>query len=53
MSLVHMWLKELKDELKDILNKDFIHPSTFPWGAPMLFVKRRRDHYGYVLIIDS
>ncbi|XP_070019338.1 uncharacterized protein [Nicotiana sylvestris] len=31
-------LKELKAQLKDLLNKGFIRPSTSPWGAPVLFV---------------
>ncbi|XP_075076929.1 uncharacterized protein LOC142163527 [Nicotiana tabacum] len=29
-------LKELKAQLKDLLNKGFIRPSTSPWGAPVL-----------------
>ena len=24
-----------------MLGKDFIRPSTFPWGAPVLFVKKK------------
>ncbi|WMV41613.1 hypothetical protein MTR67_034998 [Solanum verrucosum] len=31
---------ELK-ELKDLLDKGFIRPSISPWGAPMLFVKKK------------
>ncbi|XP_049378047.1 uncharacterized protein LOC125842773 [Solanum stenotomum] len=27
-------LKELKDQLKDLLDKGFIKPSASPWGAP-------------------
>lgn len=30
-------LKELKDQLKDLLDSGFIWPSTSPWGAPSLF----------------
>ena len=33
-------LKELNEQLKELLDKDFIRPSTSPWGAPMLFVKK-------------
>ena len=34
-------LKELKGQLQEFLDKDFIRPSTSPWGAPVLFVKRK------------
>ena len=33
-------LKELNLHLKDITDKDFIHPSISSWGAPELFLKR-------------
>ena len=34
-------LKELKAQLKDLLHKAFIRPSISPWGAPVLFVKKK------------
>ena len=34
-------LKELKQQLKDLLDKKFIRPSYSPWGAPVLFVKKK------------
>ena len=34
-------LKELKAQLKELLNKSFIRPSTSPWGALVLFVKKK------------
>ena len=34
-------LKELKAQLEELLNKGFIQPSTSPWGAPVLFVKKK------------
>ena len=34
-------LKELKAQLKELLNKGFIRPSTSPWGALVLFVKKK------------
>ncbi|KAH0773918.1 hypothetical protein KY290_011055 [Solanum tuberosum] len=34
-------LKELKDQLKDLLDKGFIRPSISPWGAPVLFVRKK------------
>jgi hypothetical protein len=33
-------LKELKVQLQELLDKGFIRPSSSPWGAPMLFVKK-------------
>ena len=33
-------LKELKAQLKDLLDKGFIRPNISPWGAPILFVKK-------------
>jgi len=34
-------LKELKEQLKDLLEKGYIRPSTSPWGAPVLFVRKK------------
>ena len=34
-------LKKLKEQLKDLLDKGFIRPSTSPWGAPVLFVRKK------------
>ena len=34
-------LKELKAQLKDLLDKGFIRPSISPWGAPVLFLKKK------------
>ncbi|XP_070021856.1 uncharacterized protein [Nicotiana sylvestris] len=34
-------LKELKAQLKDLLNKVFIRPNTSPWGAPVLFIRKK------------
>ena len=34
-------LKELKEQLQDLLDKGFIRPSISPWGAPVLFVKKK------------
>ena len=33
-------LAELKQQLADLLDKGFIRPSSSPWGAPVLFVKK-------------
>ena len=34
-------LQELKVQLQDLLDKSFIRPSTSPWGAPILFAKKK------------
>ena len=34
-------LKELKAQLEELLSKGFIRPSTSPWGASVLFVKKK------------
>ena len=34
-------LIELKLRLKDLTYKGFMHPSISPWGAPVLFVKKK------------
>ncbi|GJY58117.1 putative reverse transcriptase domain-containing protein [Tanacetum coccineum] len=31
----------LEDQLKELLEKGFIRPSSSPWGAPVLFVKKK------------
>ena len=39
MALVE--LSELNEQLQELLDKGFIRPSTSPWGAPVLFVKKK------------
>ena len=34
-------LKELKTQLQDLVDKDFIRLSVSPWGEPVLFVKKK------------
>lgn len=34
-------LKELKIQLQELQAKGYICPSTSPWGAPALFVKKK------------
>ncbi|MFS7980354.1 putative nucleotidyltransferase, Ribonuclease H [Helianthus anomalus] len=34
-------MKELRTQLDELLAKGFIHPSSSPWGAPILFVKKK------------
>ncbi|GJR41265.1 putative reverse transcriptase domain-containing protein [Tanacetum coccineum] len=34
-------MQELSDQLQELADKGFIRPSTSPWGAPVLFVKKK------------
>ena len=36
-------LKELKIQLQELMDKGFIRPSVLPWGAFVLFVKKKDD----------
>ena len=46
-------LRELKVYLQELLEKGFIRPSVSPWGAPILFVKKKMGAYDCVLIIKN
>jgi hypothetical protein len=32
---------ELKEHIRELLEKGFIHPSSSPWGAPVIFVPKK------------
>jgi hypothetical protein len=34
-------LAELKEHMKELLEKGFIHPSSSPWGTPVIFVPKK------------
>nr|GFC05903.1 putative reverse transcriptase domain-containing protein [Tanacetum cinerariifolium] len=34
-------MKDLSKQLKELSDKGFIRPSSSPWGAPVLFVKKK------------
>ncbi|GKB43649.1 putative reverse transcriptase domain-containing protein [Tanacetum coccineum] len=38
-------MKELSEQLKELSNKGFIIPSSSPWGAPVLFVKKKDESF--------
>nr|GEX96694.1 putative reverse transcriptase domain-containing protein [Tanacetum cinerariifolium] len=38
-------MKELLDQLKELSDKGFIRPSSSPWGAPVLFVKKKNGSF--------
>ncbi|KAI3821126.1 hypothetical protein L1987_08683 [Smallanthus sonchifolius] len=37
-------MKELMSQLQELLDKGIIRPSVSPWGAPILFVKKKRRY---------
>nr|GEZ47285.1 putative reverse transcriptase domain-containing protein [Tanacetum cinerariifolium] len=38
-------MKELADQLQELTNKGFIRPSSSPWGASVLFVKKKDESF--------
>nr|GFA71315.1 putative reverse transcriptase domain-containing protein [Tanacetum cinerariifolium] len=34
-------MKELSKQLQELSDKGFIRPSSSPWGAPILFIKKK------------
>jgi hypothetical protein len=34
-------LAELKEHIKELLDKGFVHPSSSPWGTPVIFVPKK------------
>nr|GFC67563.1 putative reverse transcriptase domain-containing protein [Tanacetum cinerariifolium] len=39
--LAPLGMKDLSEQLKELSDKGFIRPSSSPWGAPLLFVKKK------------
>ncbi|XP_074355998.1 uncharacterized protein LOC141695667 [Apium graveolens] len=39
--MARLELQELKEQLQELLDRGFIRPSVSPWGAPVLFVKKK------------
>ena len=46
-------LKELKAQLQELTDKGFVRPSFSPWGAPVLFVKKKDGSIDFALITVS
>jgi hypothetical protein len=44
-------LAELKENIKELLEKGFIYPSSSPWGAPLIFSRRMMVLRGCAWII--
>jgi hypothetical protein len=34
-------LAKLKDQIKELLEKGYVCPSSSPWGAPIIFVLKK------------
>ncbi|GKE11545.1 putative reverse transcriptase domain-containing protein [Tanacetum coccineum] len=41
-------MEELSTQLQELSDKGFIRPSSSPWGAPVLFVKKKAALFGCV-----
>ncbi|GKD25010.1 putative reverse transcriptase domain-containing protein [Tanacetum coccineum] len=38
-------MQELSNQLQELTDKGFIQPSTSPWGAPVLFIKKKEESF--------
>ena len=45
-------LQELRVQIQELLSKGFIRSSTSPWGAPILFAKKKDKTFDYASITD-
>ena len=39
--MVPVELQELRVQIQELLDKGFIRSNTLPWGAPVLFAKKK------------
>ncbi|GKB12084.1 putative reverse transcriptase domain-containing protein [Tanacetum coccineum] len=46
-------MQELSNQLQELTDRGFIRPSTSPWGAPVLLLKRCRIFQNVVSIYES
>ncbi|GJR36977.1 putative nucleotidyltransferase, ribonuclease H [Tanacetum coccineum] len=46
-------MQELSNQLQELANQGFIQPSTSPWGAPVLFVKKKNGSFRMCLSVYS
>ncbi|GJR54041.1 putative reverse transcriptase domain-containing protein [Tanacetum coccineum] len=45
-------MKELAEQLQELMDKGFIRPSSSPWGAPVLFVKKKDGSFQMCIVTD-
>ncbi|GKD24467.1 putative reverse transcriptase domain-containing protein [Tanacetum coccineum] len=46
-------LQELSNQLQELADRGFIRPSTSPWGAPVLFAKKKDESFRMYLSVYS
>ncbi|GKF16905.1 hypothetical protein Tco_0061823 [Tanacetum coccineum] len=51
--LAPLEMQELSNQLQELADRGFIQPSTSPWGAPVLFVKKKDASFSNVAKIAS
>ena len=51
--MAHAKLKELKEQLQELLKKGFIRPSVSPWEHMFFSSKRRMGRCACALIIEN
>ncbi|GJW60322.1 putative reverse transcriptase domain-containing protein [Tanacetum coccineum] len=45
--------QELSNQLQELTDRGFIRPSTSPWGAPILFVKKKDESFRMLSSYES
>ncbi|GJR74125.1 putative nucleotidyltransferase, ribonuclease H [Tanacetum coccineum] len=51
--LAPLEMQELSDQLQELADRGFIRPSTSPWGAPVLFVKKKDGSFMMCLSVSK
>nr|GEU88581.1 hypothetical protein [Tanacetum cinerariifolium] len=46
-------MQELSPQLQELSDRGFIRPSSSPWGAPVLFVKKKEDLFGWLRVYSK
>ncbi|GJV10137.1 putative reverse transcriptase domain-containing protein [Tanacetum coccineum] len=46
-------MKELSEQLQELSDKGFIRPSSSPWGAPVLFVKKKDGSFRMCIELEK
>ncbi|GJT54889.1 reverse transcriptase domain-containing protein [Tanacetum coccineum] len=46
-------MKELAEQLQELMDKGFIRPSSSPWGAPVLFVKKKDGSFRMCILLQQ
>ena len=46
-------LNEVKSQLSELINKTYIRSNVSPWGAPVLFVNKKRWHLKIMHILST